>query len=54
MTAKQGFHSCTSLKFSRDAKDFGFKREFFWYKIRCRVEVKVCFLSLFLLSMYIM
>ena len=41
--AKQGFHFSTSLKSSRDAKAFGFKRKLFGYKFSCRVEVKVCF-----------
>ena len=53
MAARQGFHSSTSLKFSRDARAFGFKKEFFWYKNSCRVG-KGLLLPLLLLSMYIM
>ena len=40
--AKQGFHSSTSLKFSRDARPEAVsrqdKRKFFWYKLFCRCK----------------
>ena len=32
-----------SVKSFRDARVFGYNKNFFWYKFSCRVEVKLCF-----------